>query len=168
MAVPETRRDCLAPPGTEGDTHTKTYSTVLRDWVVRLAREAAWAPLLVLAVYFVTSRLLHLFAAYPDLDIPMHFAGGLAASFFIHRACRIGSRLGLLGARDPLTLGLLTFSLTCVSAIFWELAEFLSDRALHTHEQLGLDDTMLDLVFGMAGSLVFLALLPFIPRAKQT
>lgn len=97
----------------------------------------------------------------------MHFAGGLAASFFFHRACPIGSRLGLMGASDPLTLGLLSFSLTCVSAIFWELAEFLSDRTFHTHEQLGLDDTMLDLVFGMAGSLVFLTLLPFVPRARD-
>jgi hypothetical protein len=145
---------------------TSTSSTV-REWAVRVAREAAWAPLLVLVIYFVTARLLHLFTAYPELDIPMHLAGGLAASFFFHRAVRLGSRLGLMGAGDPLTLGLLTFSLTCVVAIVWEFAEFSSDRLIRTHEQLGLEDTMLDLAFGMAGSLCFLALRSVVPRAKR-
>jgi hypothetical protein len=128
------------------------------EWVRRVAREAAWAPLLVLVAYFVTAELLNLFAIIPDLDIPMHFAGGLAACYFFHRACRIASRLGLLEAGGEMTLGLLAFSLTCVAAVAWEFGECLSDRMLTTHEQLGLDDTMQDLSLGLLGSAVFLIL----------
>lgn len=127
---------------------------------VQILREAAWAPALVLAVYLLTARVFHLFTAYPDLDIPMHFAGGLAAAFFFQRCLQLASRFKVLGKPNRLAHLLLAFSLTCVAAVAWEFAEYASDRFLGTHEQLGLDDTMGDLLMGILGSVVLLWLHP--------
>ena len=126
----------------------------------QLIREAAWAPALVLAVYLLTARVLHLFAAYPDLDIPMHFVGGLGSAYFFLRSLQVVSRLEALGKPNRLAHRLLAFSLTCVAAVTWEFAEYASDQLLGSHEQLGLEDTMGDLLLGILGGLVLLSLHP--------
>lgn len=131
-----------------------------RTLATEILRQAAWAPGLVLAVYLLAARVLHLFNAYPDLDIPMHFAGGLGAAYFFLRSLQIASRYELLGKPNRLAHLLLAFSLTCVAAVAWEFAEYASDRLLGTHEQLGLDDTMGDLLLGILGSIVLLCLHP--------
>ena len=129
-------------------------------FAVQILREAAWAPALVLVVYLVTARVLHLFTAFPDLDIPMHLVGGIGAAFFFLRSLQVLSRGEILGKPNRLAIRLLAFSLTAVAAIAWELAEFASDRLLGTHEQLGLEDTMVDLVLGGLGALLLVWALP--------
>ena len=132
----------------------------IRPFAVKILREAAWAPALVFAIYLLTARVLHLFSAFPNLDIPMHLAGGLGAAFFFLRTLQILSRGEILGKPSRLTIRLLAFSLTSVSAIAWELAEFASDQVLGSHEQRGLEDTMVDLVLGVLGALLLVWLLP--------
>ncbi len=129
-------------------------------FAVQILREAAWAPALVLVVYLLTARVLHLFTSFPDLDIPMHLVGGMGAAFFFLRSLQVLSRGEILGKPNRLAIRLLAFSLTSVAAIAWELAEFASDRLLGTHEQLGLEDTMVDLVMGGLGALLLVWLLP--------
>jgi hypothetical protein len=131
----------------------------MKTWALQVLQQAGWAPLLVLVVYFVTSRVFDLYASYPRLDIPMHFAGGLAASYIFAAACQSGCRMGFMGKPNILTQRILTFCLACVAAVLWEFGEFLSDQLLGTHEQLGLHDTMVDLMVGMLGSIACIILL---------
>jgi hypothetical protein len=53
----------------------------------------------------------------------------------------------------PLTLGIIVGWTMGFGAI-WEMAEFLCDRLWDTGFQLGLEDTMLDLLFDLAGALL--------------
>jgi len=47
---------------------------------------------------------------------------------------------------------LLVFTTSCTVAVFWEFAEFASDRFLGTSVQQSVAETMLDLAFGVAGA----------------
>ena len=47
---------------------------------------------------------------------------------------------------------------TAATAILWEIYEFLSDHFLATHMQRGVEDTLSDVFFGLAGAAVYLLL----------
>ncbi|HET7009720.1 MAG TPA: hypothetical protein VFI11_03000 [Anaerolineales bacterium] len=136
-------------------------------WMMATLREAAWAPILVILVYILAARVLDLFQPFPQLDIPMHLAGGMAMSFFFYRAARIGSRLGLLERRERGKDAVLVLVLTLGAALLWELGEFLSDRLYGTHEQLGLEDTITDVLVGLLGGGVMLALVASVPSRRR-
>jgi hypothetical protein len=51
--------------------------------------------------------------------------------------------------------------LVCLAAVFWEFAEWTADHTLGTHCQLGLDDTLGDIVMGLLGGSVFAVLVGF-------
>ena len=145
---------------TEADdrTMTRLVSTSTKKWASVTLREAGWAPLLVLLVYVLAAGVFDLFAVFPRLDFPMHFAGGLAVAYFISRGLQAGWTLWdrpAAGARAESAIVLL---LTLAVALLWELAEFSSDSLFGTREQLGMDDTVRDLLAGMLGALIFVAL----------
>jgi hypothetical protein len=48
----------------------------------------------------------------------------------------------------------LSLGLTAVTAVVWEFLEFLSDVTFGTHMNLGVSDTLSDLLFGLLGALV--------------
>jgi hypothetical protein len=139
----------------------------IQRWISRTLLEAGWAPLLVLLVYVVTARVLDLFEPFPDLDIPMHLAGGMAASYFFYRAMRIGAHLGVLRGRERMATASIVFGLTVAVALLWELAEAMSDRLYGTREQLGPWDTTTDVLVGMVGSVALLTLVSSIPTKRD-
>lgn len=142
-----------------------TSPTSVYRWLLTTLRQAAWAPLLVFCAHLVCSRVLHLYARVPGIDVPMHFAGGVAMAYFVHVTSRNGSRCGVLGSYHPLTHAGLVFGLTCAAAMVWEFAEFLSDRYLGTHAQGNdLEDTLADMLLGMLGAIVFLLVLFLLSR----
>ena len=116
---------------------------------------ALWAPLAVLGLHLLSSRVLGLYERWPALDVPMHIAGGAAISYFIQRVLLQASLAGVLRAERWLTAALV-LSLACTAAVFWEFAEFLADRYLGTHAQGGVPDTLGDIAIGIAGSAAFL------------
>lgn len=98
---------------------------------------------------------------FPSLDIPMHFLGGIAIAYFFHHAAIAAPRFGLTRASDTVTHCVLVFALTCSSTVFWEFAEFVSDRFFGTHAQLGLEDSLGDMLMGSLGGSAFLAIYTF-------
>jgi hypothetical protein len=116
---------------------------------------ASWAPWLVFLLHVFASRVLHAYLFFPPLDIPMHFFGGVAIAYFFAACVRA---LGVT-SQPPVPAGvapaLLVFSLTCSTSVFWEFAEFFSDRLFGTHAQLSLEDTLLDMALGTAGGALF-------------
>ena len=126
------------------------------SWLLRTLGRAAWAPILVFAFHAVSS-LIGLYGVWPPLDIPMHFLGGIAITYFFGHAYRAAAELDLLGRPSALLYVVTVFALTCSSTVFWEIAEFLSDRYLGSHMQKGLEDTLGDMFVGILGGLAFLA-----------
>ncbi|HKH44324.1 MAG TPA: hypothetical protein VKM72_06655 [Thermoanaerobaculia bacterium] len=124
-------------------------------WLLQTLRRAAWAPVVVFGLHEVSARL-GFYRAWPPLDIPIHFLGGIAIALFFGQAYRAAEEMDLLGQPAEILYGVTVFALTCSSAVFWEFTEFLSDRYLGSHMQGGLEDTLGDMLVGIVGGLVFL------------
>ena len=122
-------------------------------WLLGILVNPGWAPLAV--------AILHVALAERGLtdrfDHPLHFLGGAAIAYFLHGLIvRLQPTLGIscYGVRH-----LLAFTSACAVAVFWEFAEFASDRLRHTTIQRSVNETMLDLVFGVSGAFVSLSLI---------
>jgi len=128
-----------------------------RRWYITALVEAGWAPAAVFVLHALASRVLRLYVSHPPIDIAMHSLGGIAIAYFFWRAGSLASDAGVIGTLNRTGLSVMVFSLTCAAAVFWEFAEYLSDRYLGTKSQLGLPDTLGDMLFGILGGMVFLA-----------
>jgi hypothetical protein len=124
-------------------------------WLGKTCREAAWAPLLVLGLFAILVSIFHAYRVYPWIDMPTHFAAGMAAAYFFASAARHAQQS--IGAIPKLIQRLLALGLTTMLAVAWEFLEFLSDTFLGTHMNHGVADTLHDLFFGMLGAAVVLA-----------
>jgi hypothetical protein len=127
----------------------------VRILIWKLLRSAAWAPLAVLIFHAVAAHI----GIRERLDWLMHLLGGIAAAFFFYQTFRLFSKL--IDALPVFIVYLLSFSLTCAIAVFWEFGEFFSDQVWQTHAQQSLAETMQDLIFGVMGAMLFLAMLFF-------
>jgi len=115
-------------------------------------RQAAWAPLLVFCFYVIAAKGFHLYLEFPNMDIPTHFAGGIAITYFYLTAIQHSQRM--IGAIPYIIQPILATSLAAFTAVAWELLEKLSDMLFATKMILGADDTLSDLLCGMIGALV--------------
>lgn len=126
------------------------------EWIFRTLREAAWAPLLVLALFLAAVGFFDAYTRFPRLDKPTHFLGGLAVAYFFW--CGWSQARALTGHFPRVSQAAFAFGGTAASAILWEIYEFLSDHFLATHMQHGLEDTLSDVFFGLSGAAVYLLL----------
>lgn len=122
----------------------------LLNWIVTTLRETAWAPIAVI-IFYAVGLIFHWFDMVPPLDIPTHFMGGVAITYFYRSAIR-NSQKFLGDIPQPIQI-ILAFTATGTTTVFWEFYENLSDYILHTHHVRGLHDTILDLFMGLCGAL---------------
>jgi hypothetical protein len=122
------------------------------NWIFDTLREAAWAPLMVLGVYGL-GLTFHVFKLFPPLDIPTHFLGGVAITYFYRVAIR--NSQNLVG-EIPFPIQVL-FAITCTgtTTILWEFYENFLDYFAGTQMVRGVQDTIVDLFVGLLGALVF-------------
>lgn len=106
-----------------------------------------------------TLDLVRAYRHWPNLDVPMHYVGAVVLAYVIHRGVRHAARRGLAVPMDGWLHGLFVFALVCTTSMFWEIAEFASDRLLGTHAQLSLADTMSDMLLDAIGAATFLLVL---------
>lgn len=125
-----------------------------------LTKTAWWAPVAVLLLHKVVMWL----GLRSRTDGLLHFAGGLAVTFFIWTLIPVVERW--LGTLSISWRFLMTFCAGCTVALGWDLAEFGSDALLGTDIQHSLRETMLDLVYGAAGVVVMIAVLLSIVLAR--
>ena len=125
------------------------YRAAFRQWFAAVPAEAFGLPAGVLVFWAVAAKGFDAYILYPWLDIPTHFAGGIAGVYCFD-ACLLALR-PLLGPVHPALRLALAFGLLACAAIGWEFLEFLSDLAWGTHLNLGVTDTLSDLLFGLLG-----------------
>jgi len=118
-------------------------------------RRFGWLPAVVFLAHVVCAHVVDVYRLWPPVDIPLHFAGGFAIAFFISGTLETLGDENVVRRPDWIVHLLLTFGLTCAAALFWEFAEWTADRALGMSCQLGLDDTMGDMLMGVIGGIVF-------------
>ena len=127
----------------------------MKNWLGKCLRQAAWAPLAVFVFYVVAAKGFDAYIRYPWLDMPTHFVGGAAITyFFLVGIAQSEAQLGPIPRPVQLALSL---GLTAITAVVWEFLEFASDVALGTKMNLGVSDTLSDLFFGLLGGVVVIA-----------
>lgn len=134
-------------------SNTITNKQVI-NWIFTTLRESAWAPLSVLGFYLLGLNF-HLFELFPAIDIPTHFIGGVAITYFFRSAIRHSQ--GIVGVIPNSIQILLAFTSTGTTIILWEFYENLFDLFFGTHMVRGLEDTILDMLTGLLGALILSA-----------
>ena len=120
-------------------------------WILATLRESAWAPLGILAFYAI-GLALGLFDLFPPLDIPTHFMGGVAITYFFRSAIKHSQKF--LGDIPALFQILLAFTCTGTTIILWEFYENAFDFLFGTTMVRGLEDTIVDMFVGLMAALV--------------
>jgi hypothetical protein len=125
-------------------------------WIVQTLRVAAWAPLLVFCLVVAAAGIFDAYNRFPWLDVPTHFLGGIAVTYFYWVAC--ANAQSVASHFRIVSPAVLAFGCTASTTILWEIVEFLSDRMLGTQLQHGVGDTVSDIFFGLAGGVAYLVL----------
>ena len=128
----------------------RTNKHELVNWLLAVLRESALAPFGVL-IFYLIGRSLQLFNLFPRLDIPTHFIGGAAITYFCRSAIRNSQEI--VGGIPNSIQTLLAFTCTGTTIILWEFYENLFDFYFGTHMVRGLEDTILDMFLGLLGAL---------------
>lgn len=116
-----------------------------------LWRSGFWAPVAVFVAHVILSLTFNAYERLPGVDITIHFLGGIAIAFFFYRTLGILGDYDIVNRVDGLVRAVLLVALTSTAAVFWEFGEYLSDRVFGTQAQKGLEDTLLDMLFGILG-----------------
>jgi hypothetical protein len=133
----------------------KSDSSTLRQqliqWITATLRESAWAPLSVFGFYLF-GLAIDLYDLYPFMDIPTHFMGGVAITYF-YRSAIYNSQKFLGEIPIPIQV-LLGFTSTGTTTVLWEFYENSFDYLFGTQMVRGLEDTLVDLFLGLSGALL--------------
>lgn len=109
-------------------------------------------PALVLLAHAIASSLvLNLYQSFPNLDIPFHFMGGFSIAYTASRMLSYMEREKLINPMSQIVLLTTIFSLMATATVFWEFAEFITDRLLELNVQISLANTMQDQCMGVLG-----------------
>ena len=141
-----------------------TVKSVL-SWIIESLKNSGLALLLVLAFWAIAAKGFDAYILYPWLDMPTHFAGGMAFSFFVITALECAERY--IGNTPTIVRSLTAIGLTACMAVIWEFLEFVSDQFLSSHLNLGVQDTLSDLFFGLAGACVTVLITLFISLSNR-
>ena len=125
-------------------------------WLGASIRSAGWAPTLVFVTHVVASRVFGAYRVFPELDTPMHLIGGVAIAFFLWSSVNLDTARPILGSLSLTGKIVLTLAAVCTAAVIWEFAEWTTDHLGWTDAQLGLEDTLLDMLLGITGGVLFL------------
>jgi hypothetical protein len=126
----------------------------MKIWLKNTFQQAAWAPLTVFFVAAIAAKGFGVYILYPWLDMPTHFCGGMAITyFFLVAIAHAQARIGNIPKLIQLVASL---GLTALTAVVWEFLEYLSDITWGTKMNLGVEDTLLDLFFGLLGGVALL------------
>jgi hypothetical protein len=120
-------------------------------WFMMTVKQSGWAPLAVFGFY-VFGLITRLYDWFPPLDMPTHFMGGVAITYFYRSLI---SNAQQLTGDIPLPVQVIfAFTCTATTAVLWEFYENFADYFLGTHMVRGLEDTIIDLIMGITGALV--------------
>ena len=131
-----------------------SWVPLARDCFVR----GGWLPMLVLLIHSVGVRCFDAYDRWPAFDLPMHFGGGIAIAFFFLRSADVFTARRLISPLDSAVLAVLVFALTAAAAVHWEFMEWFVDARFGAGMQMGLNDTLVDMLLGVVGGLLLLAL----------
>ena len=108
-------------------------------------------PITVLLAHLIVSKILNLYAIFPNLDILFHYVGGLSIAYTSVQTLSYLEKEKRSATLNKVVFLVLIFSLTATATVFWEFAEFIGDQLLNTNIQISLANTMQDQFMGILG-----------------
>ena len=121
-------------------------------WALLTARRAAWAPISLIVFHTFILLVLDAYTRFPPIDIPMHFLGGASAAYFLRWSVLTAPECKICAPLDSFARNRLVLITTFAVTVLWEVAEFLLDRKYGSHLQLGVIDTLGDMLTGVSGA----------------
>jgi hypothetical protein len=115
-------------------------------------------PMIVLFAHLFASQVLNLYKLFPNLDIPVHFLGGLSIAYTSTQILSYLEKEKSTAALNQVVFLVFVFSLTATATVFWEFAEFIGDQLLNTNIQISLANTMQDQFMGILGGIAWIGL----------
>jgi hypothetical protein len=134
----------------------------MKSWIKLSLREAGWAPISVFLFSLLLGNIFHLYFLFPGIDKTVHIVGGMAITHFFVTSIFHSQRM--VGAIHSDRQLLLALGLSLLVAVAWEGIELFGDMTFKTKMNHGLTDTLLDILFGLLGSLIVL----FFRARKET
>lgn len=111
-------------------------------------------PVIVFAFNRLVNMQFGFYEAFPLLDIPMHFIGGVGIGVSASLFLRYQQERSSWGQVNRFFCFFWIIGMVSLMAILWEFYEFTSDYFFHTEWQIGAADTTGDLFFGLVGGVV--------------
>ncbi len=134
---------------------TTIENNSLENSLLRLLK-IIWPPIVVFLIHRVVLSGLNLYAAYPWIDMPMHFLGGLSIAYTVSSGLTYLQEKKILSPLDNFIYLLVTLTSTVTAAVLWEFLEFMTDQLYGTNIQISLANTMQDLFFGLMGAVTLI------------
>ena len=114
-------------------------------------------PLAVFLFHCVLTLVFDAYARIEQLDVVMHFLGGIAIAHFISHTIIQLDKSEVLSVSSQVTFFLLIFGLVTTATVMWEFAEFITDSLFDMNIQVSVTNLMKDQFLGMVGGLVYVA-----------
>ena len=108
------------------------------------------APAIVFAIHLFAINF-YFYSLIPNLDIPMHFIGGMAIAVTVICLMNVVEKEKLAAFKSHFVRAVLLIALVSMSASFWEISEFIVDTSWGFNLQYSLQDTMKDMILGLIG-----------------
>ena len=109
-------------------------------------------PILLLIIHIIID-FYGIYIKFEWLDLPMHFLGGALISYSYYRLLKTMQKYEYIGFIHNILLFIFVISFVALTAIFWELYEFVLDSIDLGTRQTHIRDTMIDLSLGLAGGI---------------
>lgn len=121
------------------------------EFTLHAVKKGGWAPIAVFLTHIIATQVFHIYRDFPDFDIPMHFLGGLTICYFYTVCLHAPNAEIFLGRHTKFSSAIILTSLTGMTTILWEFAEWTLDHLTDSNAQVSLDDTMGDIFMGLMG-----------------
>ncbi len=131
---------------------TLVPSAITRRWSITLPWEVSLLIALSLYLHIAGGVLGYYDIYYPYYDKIAHLVSGITVSVLAFVAVLLLDRFSRLNLSRWMIVGFIIIAAMAMEG-FWEIYEWVFDTFLGTNLQHGLDDTMLDMIFVLVGSI---------------
>jgi prepilin-type processing-associated H-X9-DG protein len=126
----------------------------MKSWIKLSLLKAGWAPMSVFLLSLLLGNVFQAYLLIPGLDKPVHLGGGMAITYFFSTSIFHSQRqFGAISRDRQLCCALM---LSFFVAVAWECVELIGDMSFNSKLNHGFTDTLLDILFGLLGSLIVL------------
>jgi hypothetical protein len=111
------------------------------------------SPIIVFVIHLLSINF-GFYTLIPNLDVPMHFAGGMAIAAMAIQLLNFFEKQKQITFKSHILHAFLLLAIVGFVASLWEISEFSADIFLGWSLQYSLFDTMKDMILGLTGGAI--------------